>query len=139
MDENKREIIKNLRKLEEEDAIKWLLNEYSSEDTGGIGGALQIIPHLSWKQNSQRKLANYYMSAVSHVGMNAVVDCFSAFMSIELLCDIIWEHVQSDKRKMDFVQYYLPILYEKYRQKKEINFIDSLAQRINLALTEDQK
>lgn len=60
MDKELRELCKLIRSLDETDAIQFLKENYPADSDKAYIAIKSLIPHRSWKKQSQKHLINYY-------------------------------------------------------------------------------
>ncbi|MCM2565250.1 MULTISPECIES: hypothetical protein [Janthinobacterium] len=104
--------IANLRKIPTDEAVDWLLLNYSVENPD-YWKALQIIPHLSWRRGDQIRLAKHYLKKIPFAN-GKVYDIFLSIMSFKVFIKVMEEKLPIKGENIELLLYYLIPALERY-------------------------
>lgn len=123
------EACKKIRALSSEDAVEWLIANYSFE-TGSAGEAYVIMPHRSWTKRDQTKLAEYFLSNVPHRSDRGY-KAFLKFMSLPRFIKALERHLPEDRQQRDLMRYHLlPIFNSHPDREKNKTLIDAFCEAL---------
>ena len=133
MNKQNRDLCAEMRGMTSEEACDWLMKRCPPEI--GLGEAITLMPHRSWKRREQLRLFHAYFGKCSHYSPRGF-EVFSTFMSsrffLTLLRRLIETEWSMDEKKLHFASYHMHALLKKpeYAAKEDgIRDLQSLMRR----------
>ncbi|GFM84602.1 hypothetical protein PSCICO_00010 [Pseudomonas cichorii] len=109
MDEKQKKLRAQLARLSSAQAAEQLINMYPLESMD-FGEALLLIPHLSWKQSDQKKLARHFFKKLPFASARGY-EAFSSIMSVKNMLECVRERFPMSPSDMNLLFYHLiPVL-----------------------------
>lgn len=120
MNNDLNELIKELRKLNNQERFSWILDTYPL-DNKEYYYAFQIIPHFTWGKKERKFLMKYYLSKLPFSSERPYLAFFKISPLSEFL-DVIIEIVNSKNGEdLSLLEYFLEIIIENDIDKKDYN------------------
>lgn len=129
MDERLRKLCSELRSMDSESAITWIMEKYPiTEDSWGE--AVLLLPHRSWEKKDQLKLANYYLSRVPFASARGY-EAFASFMSVSALVGVLRKYIPSEPSDRDLFRYYvIRVLENAAKHEKDKKLVKDFSKLI---------
>ncbi len=97
--------LRGLRKLTSAEAADWLL-ENCPLGSKAWGDAMSLLPHLSWKEADQLKLARHYLSKIPYASAKPY-EVFVSFMTLGNFIRVLKEFLPSQEEDKSLLKYHL--------------------------------
>lgn len=115
MNEDMRQIIKNLRKMDNTKRYNWLLETYAIGKNPEYYIAIHLIPHFSWKKIERQELMMYFFQKMPFSSKTP----YENFLKIMPLNEFIYclakllQTIKLDLSQKKMIKYHLDRVFQK--------------------------
>ncbi|MBX8592645.1 hypothetical protein K5D56_25065 [Pseudomonas cichorii] len=131
MDEKQKKLRAQLAKLDSAQAAERLINMYPLESLDCSEGLL-LIPHLSWKQSDQKKLARHFFKKLPFASARGY-EAFASFMSVKNILECVRERFPMSSSDTSLLLYHLiPVLNMAAKNDQDRQLVLAFLKDFNL-------
>ncbi|MGY4154167.1 hypothetical protein ACVINW_000009 [Bradyrhizobium sp. USDA 4461] len=130
MDERLRSIVADLRTKSSGEAADWLMRHYPVSDTG-VGEAITVIQHLSWKKADQIRLAEYYLGGMPFASARPY-EVFASFMQTHRLVDVMRKYIPNNDRSQLLEYHAGPVLTRAAKTPEDHEAVQSFLAEVRV-------